>query len=204
MADLRLDVVARIHDHWRSIALALAAIVALNVAAYAGFVRGVVRTSGDSEAILAKEQARVGGIRSEVGGLERVASKLACTRSDVERVFDETLSTKAERMTEVQRELRDLARARKIDPDAISYAATTVKDTGLVRFQISFPLEGAYATLEDFIKSVEASTNFLIVEDITMQEAEGANLVLSIQLVTYFQAPEERPAAAEARDGEHT
>ena len=204
MADLRLGLLARIHDHWRPVALVLAAIVVLDVVAYVGFVRTMVRTSGDSEAILAKEQARVGGIRSEVSGLERVASKLACTRSDVERVFNETLSTKGERMTEVQRELRQLARARKIDPDAISYTANTVKDTGLVRFQISFPLDGAYATLEDFIKSVEASKNFLIVEDITMQASQGASLTLNIQLVTYFQAPDEESAAADARGGGHT
>ena len=190
----RLSLLAAIHSRWRAIAAVLALVVAVDAAAYFGYVRALARTSGDSEAILAKEQSKLSQLRAEVGGLEKITSKLACTRSDVDSIFEETLSSKEERMTSIQRELRDLARERRIDPEAITYTPTPVRGTGLVRFQVTFPLQGPYETLEDFIKAVESSKNFLIVESISMQEAQGANLNLNIQLVTYFQSPREEAA----------
>ena len=191
MVKAATGILDQLHVRWQPLALALLAIIALNVAVYALFIRGYVKTSGDAEAIVASEQERLGRIQSEVLGLERITSKLACTRSDVERVFSETLSSKDKRLTAIQRELRMLARERNIDPDSISYAASELRQANLVRLSISFPLEGPYETLESFIDSVESSRNFLIVESVSMQESVGKTLRLSITLVTYFQPPGE-------------
>ena len=105
-------------------------------------------------------------------------------------MYDDLLSSKAERMTSIQREVRALAKARGLDPDRIDYKATDVKGTGLVRFTVTFPLRGEYATLEDFVKAVEESPNFLIVDQISLTETEGTELVLAVSLATYFQAPD--------------
>jgi len=179
----------QLHARWQPLAVGLLAAIVLNGAAYFGFIRAYVKTSGDAEAIVASEQERLARIQSDVTGLERLTSKLACTRSDVERVFDETLSSKEKRLTAIQRELRLLAKERNLDPDLISYSAATVRQTDLVKLSIAFPLEGPYETLEGFIASVEESKNFLIVEDVSMQESQGKTLRLAISLVTYFQAP---------------
>jgi Tfp pilus assembly protein PilO len=190
VADPRKSPLDFLHERWKPISLVLLAVSILDLAAYLGVIRGIVRTSGNSEVVLATEQAKADKARDEVVGLERITSKLACTRSDVERVFDQTLSYKNDRMTRIQREVRDLARAHQLDPDQISYSTSPLKDTGLVRFQISFPLDGRYVTLQDFIKEVEQSPNFLIVDSVNMQESLGQDLKLQIRLVTYFQAPD--------------
>ena len=93
-------------------------------------------------------------------------------------------------MTSIQREVRALAKERGLDPDHITYKATEIKNTGLVRFQISFPLRGQYATLEDFVKAVEESPNFLIVDQIQLQEGTDKDLLLTVDLATYFQSPD--------------
>lgn len=174
---------------WQPIAIALLGIIVLNVALHVGYIRSYVKRSGDAESIVASEHQRIARIQGEVLGLERLTSKLACTRSDVERVFNETLSSKEKRLTAIQRELRLLARERRMDPDSIAYSAGSIRQTELVRLKIAFPLEGPYETLESFIASVEASKNFLIVEEVSMQASEGSALKLSISIVTYFQAP---------------
>jgi Tfp pilus assembly protein PilO len=180
-----------IFDRWRPLAIVLGSVVVANVLLHVFVIRRSVQVSGGREAILQSEQERVGKVREELAQLERTASKLACVESDVDTVFERTLSSKGERMTAIQREIRKLARDKRLDPERISYTVSAVRDTGLVRFGISFPLEGPYATLQDFIEEVEASENFLIVQDITLDETQqGPNLKLQIELVTYFQAPD--------------
>lgn len=190
MAERRATRGDRILELWRPIAVILAVIVVVN-----GLVHGLVlkRTgavSGDRELILAAARERVEAVRAETLELERTSSKLACARSEIARVFNDLLSSKSERMTSIQREVRELARSRGLDPDRITYKATAVKDTNLVRFTITFPLLGDYAVLEDFVRAAEDSTNFLIVESVSFREGSGSKLSLAVELVTYFQAPD--------------
>jgi Tfp pilus assembly protein PilO len=190
VAERRPSRIDRVLASWRPIAAVLAGIVVLNVLAHVLVIRRTGAVSGDRELILAAERTRVAGVRSETDELERTASKLACARSEVSHVFDDVLSGKAERMTSIQREVRALAKARGLDPDRIQYQWTDVKDTGLVRFTVSFPLEGEYETLLDFVKAVEDSPNFLIVDEINLTQQEGRRLLLDVHLATYFQSPD--------------
>jgi Tfp pilus assembly protein PilO len=190
VADARSKRLERILESWRPIAAALAVLIVLNVLAHALVIRRTGAVSGDRELILGSARERVATAREEAQSLERTASKLACARSEVSRVFDDLLSSKSERMTSIQREVRALARERGLDPDRITYRATEIKNTGLVRFTISFPLRGQYATLEDFLKAVEESPNFLIVDQIALQEETGGMLLLTVDLATYFQGPD--------------
>jgi Tfp pilus assembly protein PilO len=175
-------------DRWKPVSAALAAVVVANVLLHVFVIRQSVQVSGGREAILSTEQQRVAKVRAELRELERTASKLACAESDAAQVFDVMLSSKLERMTAIQRELRKLASDKGLDPNRISYEVSPLKETGLVRFGISFPLEGQYETLQAFIESVEASKNVLIVENISMSESQGTTLKLQIRLVTYFQS----------------
>ncbi len=190
MAERKRSLFDRLLGAWRQVAIVLAAVIAVNVLLHVLVIRRTGAVSGDREMILAAARERLRDARAEANGHARTAAKLACAKSDVAHVFDELLSSKEERMTAIQRQVRELATERGLDPARISYNATEVKDTGLVRFTISFPLQGKYSTLEDFVKAVEESPNFLIVDNISMDENQGADLRLQVQLATYFQAPD--------------
>ena len=185
----------RLLARWKPISAVLGVIVVLDIAAHVLVMRRTGVVSGDRRLILLDAQQRTAGVRAETDALERTASKLACAESEVVHVFDDVLSSKEERMTAIQREVRKLAKDRGLDPDRISYNATDVKDTGLVRFTISFPLEGDYATLQDFVRAIEASQNFLIVDNIGLDETQGSRLSLRVVLATYFQAPDAQAVA---------
>lgn len=178
-------------ERWRPIAIALAGLVTVNVLLHVFVIRETVRVSGDREAILANERDRLGRQRAEVAELEATASKFACTSSDVEHVFEDVLSSKQQRMTAIQRELRRLARENRMDPERLSYTGSEVADTGLVQFGVSFPLSGPFEMLQHFIEDVESSPNFLIVSDISLtgDRSQGQNLRLQVRVATYFTAP---------------
>lgn len=180
----------RIHARWRPIAVTLAAIIVVNLLVHVLVLKRSGVVSGDRELILAAARERAATARNEALDLERTTSKLACARSEISRVFDDLLSSKSERMTAIQREVREMARSRGLDPDRITYNASPVKGTGLVRFTIRFPLQGAYETLEDFVRAAEDSPNFLIVDSVSIREGEGDRIRLEVELATYFQAPD--------------
>ena len=190
MAEKKAGLADRVLSHWQTIAMALAAVMIVNVLVHVLVIRRTGAVSGDREIILKSARERTETVRTEVDGLRRTAGQLACAHSDVEMVFDDLLSSKQERMTAIQREVRKLAKDRGLDPERISYSADPIKDTGLVRFTVSFPLEGEYATLQDFVKAVEESKNFLIVEQVHIDESNTNKLKLMVELATYFQAPD--------------
>lgn len=202
MAEKRTSRGERLLGAWRTIAIVLAVVIVANGLIHALVIKRSGAISGDRDLILGAARERVGLVRSEALELERTASKLACARAEISRVFNDLLSSKAERMTSIQREVRALATSRGLDPDRIQYRATPVKDTNLVRFTITFPLVGDYATLEDFVRAAEDSPNFLIVESVSFQEGAGKKLSLAVELATYFQAPDaESLARALSRTG---
>ena len=197
MAERRRSAFDRLLAAWRPVSAVLAAVIAMNVLVHVLVIRRTGAVSGDREMILASARDRLRLAREEADGHARTSSKLACAKSDVAHVFDDLLSSKEERMTAIQREVRKLAADRGLDPARITYNATEIKDTGLVRFTIAFPLNGTYATLQDFVKAVEDSPNFLIVDNIVIDETDGSSLSLQVQLATYFQGPDaERLARA--------
>lgn len=61
----------------------------------------------------------------------------------------------------------------------------------LSRFEITMVLRGEYDGVRQFIRDVEASEEFVSIDDVTLAEGNepGSPLVLSLVLSTYFKAP---------------
>ena len=191
MAERRRPRLSALLERWRPVAAGLAVVVAVNLALHVLVIRRLVRVSGDREAILATEPGKLNVLAAEVQQLERTASKVACTTSDVRHVMDDLLSSKEERMTSIVREVRRLAADNGMDPDRISYNWTPLGQSDLVQFRISFPLTGSYETLRTFIRQVEGSPNFLIIEDVSLTgDRVQSGLRLQVNVMTYFQAPD--------------
>ena len=182
----------RLVRNWKPIAAVLALVVVANVALHVLVIRKTVRVSGDREAILASERARLGRLEAEIGRLEKTVSKVACTRSDEERVFGELISGKSTRMTAVLRELTQLAKEMRVEPGRLSYTHTVTEDSGLVRFSAAFSFEAPYRVLHEFIERIESSKNFLFIEQVGLSDTRGSvdDLRLQIRVATWFQGPD--------------
>ena len=65
-------------------------------------------------------------------------------------------------------------------------------DEKLDRLVITVPLEGGYVSLRNFLRAVEHSSKFLLVERVALGKGKegGVLLQLNITLATYFNAPE--------------
>ena len=178
--------------HWRVISALLLLVVVANVLLHVLVIRKDVRVSGDREAILAAEGARLAELEREIAGLERTVSKVACTRSDEERVFSELLSGKSARMTAVLRELTQLAAEMRVEPGRLAFQRARSETSGLVRFSASFAFDAPYRVLHEFIERIESSPNFLFIEQVGLTGTRTAaeDLRLQIRVATWFQGPD--------------
>ncbi len=67
------------------------------------------------------------------------------------------------------------------------------RGSSLDRLQLDLTLEGQYEDVRRFVYELETSPAFLIIDDVTIDEARegGTNLVLKLQLSTYYRTTDD-------------
>jgi Tfp pilus assembly protein PilO len=151
------------------------------------------RTLAKSREEVAGLMERVEGRRRDVAALNAGVERIRSQVTGLERFFDETLAAKSERMVAVQRELRAIAERHSIRPETVSYFnAPADKTRNMVRFGATFPLRGSYEALRSFMRDVEHSPHFLIIDSVDLTNARegGALLALDISVSTIFHDPD--------------
>ena len=129
--------------------------------------------------------------------------RLNATKANTDDFYKKVLGTKQYNMIAVQRELIEIGNEFRIDPGTVSFSNVDIPEDGLEKFMISLVLEGDYSDLRKFLSRLENSRSFLIVDGISLQGTKegGLQLLMSINLSTYFDAPwlkgaTKRPARA--------
>jgi len=176
----------------RPILVLFVALAALNVMFYVGLVEPAVReyqSLTEAREPLGKLSERQEQVEKHEGfhrAVEQAANDLQGLRQDV-------LSTRNKRLVEVEEELDRLCSQFGIDLNSVSYGNEMMPDEGLDRLVMNVPLEGNYTSLRKFLQAVESSGEFLVVERVSLARGKegGRMLSLSINLATYFVAPEE-------------
>jgi Tfp pilus assembly protein PilO len=130
--------------------------------------------------------------QAQVEAREEYGDALDQAKLDLERLRDEVLSTRRKRMIAIQLEVDDLAREFNITAERISHDNEILEDEGLERYAMVVPLTGGYRNLRNFIRAVENSDEFLVVERVALARGQegGVLLQLNITLATYFDLPE--------------
>ncbi len=180
--DLRRDV-------WRIVGV-LAVLAALNLGFYLFLNLPRLRALANLQA------TRNGAARTLKSALSRRDEMRALVaRHDeeakrLEEFFTGRLGTQAERMTEIQKAIRQIATEFRIDPEAIDYNVQEVEHSDLLRFQITVPLVGGYPNLRQFINRIERSPRLAIIDEVHLTGARegGAMLSLTIKISTYFRS----------------
>jgi len=185
-------------DLWR-VMVVLAALLLLNLGFYLFLNLPRLRAldnlaSGRDEArrALSVTEKTCGMLQEAVATYDQESSRL-------EEFYNLRLGMQVERMTVIQKEIREIAAEFRVDPDSIDYNPTDLEGSNITQFQITIPLVGGYPNLRQFVNRIEASQRLFVVDSIELAGSRegGAMLSLTIRLSTFFRSPEsERPATA--------
>ena len=152
----------------------------------AGRLGAAGETVRDLREKLDVRRAEITEMHGHLAWIEKRATALAA-------FYDEVLAAKGERMVAIQREIHEITGRYGIDPTSIAYSHEPAeKDTNLIRFSASLPLKGSYPAMRSFIRDIEKSRNFLLIDriDLTNSREGGVLLSLQIQVSTIFKDPE--------------
>ncbi len=107
------------------------------------------------------------------------------TRSRVESLYREGFATERERLTDLIREVKELADRSGLRPGSISYPEEQLEQYGLVEKSLVFTVEGNYGQLRRLVNQLETTDTFVALESISLSEATP-NLRIDLRLSTLF------------------
>ncbi|MCU0231107.1 MAG: hypothetical protein MUC67_06980 [Acidobacteria bacterium] len=176
--------------------LLLLAILLLNGVLWSLFVRprqaeiARIETEKQSDAATEKKSAEA------LAQLQRVHDHVVGIEDGVNRFYEEMLSTKRERMVPFQRALDGVGRDFNVRAERVQVGSQSLAAEGIEAMAFSFPLVAGYENLRQFLARLEELDQFLIVRQVSLGGGEegGRQLQLSVDVETYFNAPELRRA----------
>jgi hypothetical protein len=184
----------------RYITIVLGLLVAVNGVFYFLATRPRVQEYTSLQEGTGPQQEALTAQRAEVEEREAYHEALLKAEADLTTLREDVLSTRQRRMVEVQLELAALAEQFTIDVDSITFDSQLLREEELDKLVMTVPLEGGYGNLRKFLRAVEDSEKFLVVERVALGEGKtgGVMLQLSISLATYFDVPDDIKRANEA------
>ena len=131
----------------------------------------------------------------EYTAAERIQRDKVRAEQDLQKFYEDVLPADmagARRATylHLSRLARDagLQFQRRLEESREPKAGDQATAAKLARFDITMVLEGDYEGVREFLRNVEASDGFIVIDNIGLAEGteRGANLVLTVQLSTYY------------------
>jgi len=179
----------RVFAEYRRLVTPLVIALVVNVLVYALFVYPLAQRVANVEQrnqqagqALAAAQADFAQANGTLTGKDRAATELATFYKDV---LPPDLSG-ARRLTQLR--LRQVARESDLMFDRDRYEELEVRDSTLRRLRITMVLTGEYEAMRAFIHQLEASKEFVVIDNIQLTggEEEGNTQVVTLEMSTYF------------------
>ena len=186
-----MHLVRRVMRERRLVVVPLLVALAVNVVLYAGVVYPLSqrvanieeRDRNAEENLLAaqRDHAQAAGT---LEGRDRAATELAAFYSNV---LPTDLSG-ARRLTHLR--LAQLARESNLKFIRASFEPVAERNRTLTRLQIEMALSGTYDDMRDFIRDLETSDDFVVIDNLELGEgADGGPLSVTVRLSTYYRDP---------------
>ena len=122
--------------------------------------------------------------RSEVTVFKSPAS-FSNLKGDIAK-FKDMLPARRE-MTKIIRELDNLARGSSLVIHDISYESKKTMEGDIFPISFSFPVEGKYSNVKNFIYKLESSKRLIAINDLNLGKASGKeDIRLNIKLTVYL------------------
>jgi hypothetical protein len=157
--------------------------------------------------LFAWQTSESGGRRAQIreriteleGELARLEALLDATGGDrewvaeVDRQFknlhNDVFGTLDGRLTDILRAVGSATRNAGLLPGSYSYSAEQDRDTGFIRFSIQFSVEGEYRQIRQMLASLQSSTEFLLVEGLSLagdEDPVSQELKISVRIATFL------------------
>ncbi len=146
------------------------------------------------QSAIERQQSEIETRRREVSRLDEISAQLETSQQDRGELFTSHFVKRDVGFSRIPNELEKLAQAAGVRKSVVNYSMAPVPQYGLYSVGIRIPVEGEYANIANFIKSLETSETFFIIDSIDVRSsatgigsAAGAGgVALSLSLETFL------------------
>ena len=145
---------------------------------------------------LAQAQGQLDKTKRQRADAEASLASYRKVERDVQLVYDETWSTQPKRLTAMIAEVKRLAVASNAVPRSLSFGKSQAEDkttaarrtegVGAREVSISFSVQATYEQVRRMINLLELSNQFVIIDQISLSEADPTKLTLTLRIKTLF------------------
>ena len=186
----------RVFEEKRRLVVPVLAGLALNAVLYAGVVYPLGARARGMEARARASAEQLRAAEREEAEARGIAQGRDRTQVALEAFYKDILpATHAQARHVTFLRLTQLAEQHNLEQSRRSTDPKQDKDSTLARLQISMTLRGDYEDIRRFIYDLEAGSDFIVIDSITLRQGEepGSALVLGMLLSTYYRAVADGP-----------
>ena len=151
---------------------------------------------------LESRQTSVEALAQEERQLAELEERALENRGRIDELYGARLSTQRFRLTEIIREVRQLARAAGLEPTTTSYPETTFEEFDLESKGFVFSVSGSYANLRRFINTLELTDSFITMDSIGLSpegKDSAGRLRINFRISTLFASEDGLPGVSLAK-----
>ncbi len=139
-----------------------------NATAYTIYRFGFADRVASLQEDLKDQRERLDPLDARRQKLQALLASSKRTDQEIRKLYAESFSTRRARLTNINTEVKTLARKAGLDPRSFSYPEEQIQQYGLIKRSFIFSVEGSYINLRKFINLLELSDSFLTLESINL------------------------------------
>jgi Tfp pilus assembly protein PilO len=139
-----------------------------NATAYTIYRFGFADRVASLQEDLKDQRERLDPLDARRQKLQALLTSSKRTDQEIRKLYAESFSTRRARLTNINTEVKTLARKAGLDPRSFSYPEEQIQQYGLIKRSFIFSVEGSYVNLRKFINLLELSDSFLTLESINL------------------------------------
>ncbi len=171
------------------LAIVLGVVAIVNVLFFLILYRPVRGEYYGLQASIERLRAETQTQQQEVARLEKLSAQLEGSEKDRQRLFTTHFIPREAGFSEILPELDDIAAKSGVRKTRVDYAIDDAPHYGLYSVKIRVPVTGEYLNIVKFIKNLEHSETFFIIDSIEVRGTAGSSngdLSLALDLETFF------------------
>jgi len=172
------------------LAILLGVIALVNVLFFLILYRPVRGEHDRLQSSIERLHTQVQNQRQEIARLEKLSAQLEGSEKDRQQLFVTHFIPRQAGFSEILPELDEIAANAGVRKTRVDYAIDDAPRYGLYSVKMRVPVTGEYSNIVRFIKNLEHSDTFFIINSIEVRGSAGssssADLSLSLGLETFF------------------
>ena len=127
-------------------------------------------------------------LAADVDRARSIRQRLPDIQREADEFFAKELREASTGYSAIVADLGVVAQQAGLQTDAISFKQREVPNRGVIEVEVAATVDGSYPSLITFINGLERSSNFYVLDSLSLASSAGGNLKLNLQLRTYFRS----------------